>query len=157
MPPEIDCGGGGQSLIIEDFHGRVDLINKTGPETVEIGLASGAVRLDLTTVTNGTLTISGNGHLLDMATDLPILSGTYNGLVVKNRLTNVENIWNRALEVGFSMEDTMRLMAAVLLGEVTGAGTGIETFKGLDGVTDRVVSTVDLNGNRESVVYNALP
>lgn len=157
MPPEVHCGGSGQNLIIEDFHGRAKITNKTGPEIIEIGLSSGSIRLDLTTVTNGTLTISGNGHLLDDATGEPIFSGTYAGLTVYNKLTNVENIWNAAIDAGFTAEQTMRLMSSVLLGEVTGAGTGIETFYGLDGSTPRVVSTVDLNGNREEVTYNALP
>lgn len=156
-PPEIDCGGSGQSVIIEDFHGRLLITNKTGPEHMEIGLSSGTIRLDLTTVTNGTITISGTGCLVDDATDNPIFSGTYGSLEVKNKLTNVENIWNAGLEVGFSAADMMRLMSAVLLGEVTGAGTGLETFKSIDGVTDRVISTVDTLGNRESVTYYASP
>ena len=42
-------------------------------------------------------------------------------------------------------------MASALAGKVSGAGSGIETFKGLDGATNRIVSTVDVNGNRTAV------
>jgi hypothetical protein len=60
----------------------------------------------------------------------------------------------------YTLEDTqtrdqaMRIIAAVLAGKVSGAGTGTETFVGLDGTTNRVVSTVDSNGNRTAVTVD---
>jgi hypothetical protein len=58
------------------------------------------------------------------------------------------------VEDGKTMREVLRIMAAVLAGKVSGAGTGIETFVGLDGTTARVVSTVDTSGNRTAVVVN---
>jgi len=55
------------------------------------------------------------------------------------------------IENGLSHKDIMRIMAAVLTGKVSGAGSGVETFKGIDGVTDRVISEVDGSGNRTQV------
>lgn len=58
------------------------------------------------------------------------------------------------IESGHTFEEVTRVMAAILAGKVSGAGTGTETFKGLDGTTDRVVVTVDESGNRTSVVVD---
>lgn len=58
------------------------------------------------------------------------------------------------VEDGKTMREVLRIMAAVLAGKVGGAGTGTETFKGLDGTTDRVISTVDTNGNRTAVTVD---
>lgn len=63
-------------------------------------------------------------------------------------------VWEYAMESGLTAEQFMRVMGAAMAGKVSGAGTGTETFKGLDGTTDRIVSTVDSNGNRTNVVVN---
>ena len=43
--------------------------------------------------------------------------------------------------------------AASAAGKVSGAGSGTETFKGLDGTTTRLTVTVDASGNRTGVTY----
>ena len=58
------------------------------------------------------------------------------------------------VEGTLTLRDVQRIVLAVLAGQVTGAGTGTETFKGQAG-EDRVVSTVDANGNRSSVTLDA--
>lgn len=58
------------------------------------------------------------------------------------------------VEGTLTLRDVQRIVLSVLAGQVTGAGTGTETFKGQSG-EDRVVSTVDTNGNRSSVVLDA--
>lgn len=63
-------------------------------------------------------------------------------------------VWAEIIESGYSAEQIMRILAAVLAGQVSGAGSGVETFKGIDGTTNRVVSTVDNDGNRTSVVLD---
>ena|GEM_PF-6587290 len=55
---------------------------------------------------------------------------------------------------GATPRAALRYIAAVLAGKVTGAGTGIETFYGLNGTTPRVEVTVDSDGNRSSVEYD---
>lgn len=64
-------------------------------------------------------------------------------------------VWQRVIEDGLTAEEMMRVMAAVLASIVEGAGTGTERFKSLDGSKDRVVSTVDEDGNRTAVVIDA--
>lgn len=60
----------------------------------------------------------------------------------------------RIVEGSYTADEVLRIMAAALAGKVSGAGTGTETFKGLDGTTDRIVSTVDANGNRTAVALD---
>jgi hypothetical protein len=49
---------------------------------------------------------------------------------------------------GKSIQAALRYIAAVVAGKLSGAGTGTETVKGLDGSTDRATFTVDASGNR---------
>lgn len=64
------------------------------------------------------------------------------------------NPWTEIIESGLSAAEILRIVAAALAGQVSGAGTGTETFKGLDGTTNRIVSTVDDDGNRTGVVVD---
>lgn len=54
---------------------------------------------------------------------------------------------------GKALTVAMEIIAAVVAGKISGAGSGIETFVGLDAATDRVVVTVDSEGNRSAVTY----
>jgi hypothetical protein len=58
------------------------------------------------------------------------------------------------VEGTLTLRDVQRIVLAVLAGQVTGAGTGTETFKGQAG-ENRVVSTVDNDGNRSNVTLDA--
>lgn len=68
---------------------------------------------------------------------------------------NATAVWQQVLESSLSAEELVRLMASMLTGKVSGAGTGTETFRDLDDSKDRVVVTVDENGNRTAVVRDA--
>lgn len=61
---------------------------------------------------------------------------------------------NSVLIDGKTLPAAVQIVSAIVAGKVTGAGTGTETFKGLDGATTRVVVTVDSSGNRSGVVYS---
>lgn len=58
------------------------------------------------------------------------------------------------VEGTLTLRDVQRIVLAVLAGQVTGAGSGTETFKGQAG-ENRVVSVVDNDGNRTSVTLDA--
>lgn len=57
-----------------------------------------------------------------------------------------------SVETGVTRRQYRRACGAILAGLLSGAGTGGETFLGLDGATTRVVVTVDASGNRSNVV-----
>jgi len=71
--------------------------------------------------------------------------------------TNADALLDRVagVEPGKTLRETLRLFAAVLLGKVSGAGTGTETFRDTNDGTDRVVSNVDSKGNRSTVTLDA--
>jgi len=55
---------------------------------------------------------------------------------------------------GKSLESALQYIAAICAGKISGAGTGVENFLGLDGVTQRVSVAVDENGNRTGIFYD---
>jgi hypothetical protein len=55
---------------------------------------------------------------------------------------------------GKSIQAALRYIAAVVAGKLSGAGSGTETVKGLDGATNRATFTVDASGNRTAVSYD---
>lgn len=59
-----------------------------------------------------------------------------------------------AIESGWTTETLLRVFAAVLAGKVSGAGTGTETFRGINDDKDRVVATTDSSGNRTAITLD---
>jgi len=95
--PTIDMGGSGQPLALRNYNGGIKLINKNGPESVSIDLNSGQIKIDMTTVTNGTIVVRGVGKLIDADTGDHVHTGTYGDLVILNELMNipemVDGVW----------------------------------------------------------------
>lgn len=54
---------------------------------------------------------------------------------------------------GYDLTEALRIIAAGVIGKVSGAGTATEVFVGLDGLTTRATMTVDASGNRTAAVY----
>ena len=81
--------------------------------------------------------------VLNQTIDIPPPSAIADGLLDR---TN-------GIESNTTLRQAMRIMAAVLAGKVSGAGSGDERFTGLDGSTLRVEVTTDPAGNRTNVNY----
>lgn len=64
LVPVIDMGGSGTALSIRNYNGCIQMSNKTGTENVTILLNAGGVTLN-SSVTNGNITITGVGQLID--------------------------------------------------------------------------------------------
>lgn len=52
---------------------------------------------------------------------------------------------------GYTLRQVLGFMASVLVGKVTGAGTGTQTFRSVDDTANRIVATVDSAGNRSAL------
>jgi|GEM_PF-6174823 len=65
------------------------------------------------------------------------------------------SVWAQPVETGQNATATMRLMSAVLLGKVSGAGTGTEVFRDVNDTKPRVTATVDAQGNRTAITRDA--
>ena len=55
---------------------------------------------------------------------------------------------------GYSLEEALKICASILAGKVSGAGTSTITFRSLEDSKDRVVATVEGQGNRTSVTLD---
>lgn len=55
------------------------------------------------------------------------------------------------IESGYSMRESFRLILSALVGKVSGAETTTVTIRDINDTIDRIVATVDANGNRTSV------
>lgn len=53
-----------------------------------------------------------------------------------------------AIETGYNLVQTIRIMAAALAGNLSGAGSSQELIRDMTNVKDRINATVDANGNR---------
>jgi hypothetical protein len=60
---------------------------------------------------------------------------------------------NLVLVDGETLPSALQIIAASVIGKISGAGTATEIFVGLDGNTTRATVTVDVDGNRTNVVY----
>ncbi len=68
--------------------------------------------------------------------------------------TGIDALFDAVVEGGYTVRELLRVMAAALAGESSGGGSTTITFIGVDGATDRIIATVDANGNRSSVVLD---
>lgn len=66
-----------------------------------------------------------------------------------------EAVMNEAVEAGFTVRQALRVIAAATAGKVSGAETTTITFRNAKvDDTDRIVATVDTDGNRTDVVLD---
>ena len=99
--PVVDMGGSGQNLIMPKYSGIIEIKNLTGSGNyANIGVISGKVILDSTTITNGSIMVVGTGRLEDENGDL-IETGTWNtNVTITNMLLSGETIsdsvWDEA-------------------------------------------------------------
>ena len=63
----------------------------------------------------------------------------------------VDEIWDENMEGTHTAREMLRLFAAALVSKVSGGGTTTITFRDIDDTKNRIVATVDSNGNRTAV------
>ena len=117
----------------------------------EISDAAMALIVDLGSVLTGAGVVTGNfvGYA-SMSANL-----TSAGEVLST--ANVGSaVWsNFEIETGLSALQAMRLLAAVMGGKISGAGTDTETFRNaVADAVDRVIAEVDSSGNRTAITYD---
>jgi len=94
--PTINFGGSGQALSLRKYSGGIKFENKTGPDSISVDLIGGQVRLDLTTVTNGTVVVRGSGKVVDDSNDDWLPHGTYGSLILDNEVSSglfLQDLW----------------------------------------------------------------
>lgn len=63
-------------------------------------------------------------------------------------------VWASVVDGTITAAQSVRLMNAILGGKVSGAGSEEETFRDPDDTKDRVVSTIDSQGNRTDILLD---
>lgn len=69
-------------------------------------------------------------------------------------ITSASAILNTLVEGAYTVEDVLKIMVAVLAGKSSGGGSTEITFRDLSDSLDRIVATVDVSGNRSSVILD---
>jgi len=116
---------------------------------------AGDVAGALTALGHAAAALSGSGTATGTATALGTLAAS---ITVTGDLLTTANVgqavWQELIEAGYTAEQLLRIIAAGIAGETTGVGTSTEVYKGVDGTTDRITTTFDLNNNRDTVALD---
>jgi hypothetical protein len=102
-----------------------------------------------------------NGGLptVDANNAVKVQSGTgANQLSLDNgRVTLSPGGLQHILVGGVRADVALDIIAALVAGKISGAGSGTEVFKSLDKTTTRATVSADNTGNRTDVIYNTTP
>ena len=132
---------------------RVDDSIETKLDTVD-GIVD-SILVDTGTTLDGKIdTIDGivDSILEDTGTTLPATLSTIDG-IVDSILVDTNSLNDGTGVDGKTIVQALRIIAAAVAGRVSGAGTGTETFLGMDEATTRLTVTVDSDGNRSDIAY----
>lgn len=113
----------------------------------DVTAALGALAGLATTLTGTGAVVSAITATGSMASEITV-TGT--GLTTANVGAAV---WAKVIETGFSAEQLLQLIAAATAGKVSGAATTTITIRNVGDSTDRIVATVDADGNRSALTY----
>lgn len=108
---------------------------------------------------------SGSGHLqlaVHVAGALPVWdswmvvpANVYDSMTGTDLLeVSGSSILTEVIDGSYNFKQVLQIMAAVMAGKVTGGNTSTITFRDLGDGTNRVVATVDSNGNRTNIVIS---
>jgi hypothetical protein len=140
----------------------------TGAATAEVLAASGVARaeaigggaaspvlLDATRLVDSPFFVAGAGAMLQAAPK----GRARASLVVRVNELSQDDVTGAVLEAevepGLSLREAMRLVTAALAGKVSGAAGTTVTIRDVNDAKNRIVATVDANGNRTAVTLDA--
>lgn len=134
--------------------GTVDSQSVVGYVVAEFSIQN---RTALRPTTKGrTLDVSAGGEAgVDWANvGSPTTSVGLTGTTLKLTSAGIDEILDEVIEGSYTMRQYLRLFAAALAGKISGAATTTFTIRDTGDSTDRVVATVDGDGNRTAVVID---
>jgi hypothetical protein len=106
----------------------------------------------LNSIVNMIAMLSASGAITNNITNLVNLSATIGGPIELSPQGLAEELLdNQDIENGFSMRESLRLILSALSGKVSGAGTTTISIRDVNDTIDRIIATVDSNGNRSSI------
>jgi hypothetical protein len=114
----------------------------TGSGTITQAQLGAIVQLTSALSGSGTISSANFTGLLSLSSSIEIAQTT--GI-------SVNDILSAEIETGYNMQEILRLVAAALAGKVSGGGTSTISIRDINDTVDRIVATVDSNGNRTAV------
>lgn len=136
----ITIGNFTLARVIEIINGYTVTFQDTGtPYAVNLVGANSNIA-DVTNINNVSVRPSNSAGLVQV-------SGAGGG-------ATADEVWDEAIEGGWTAREMMRIMASLLAGKTSGAGTGVETFRDIDDTKDRIVASVTPAGNRTAITID---
>lgn len=123
---------------------------------LEAAIAAIPVAPSAASVADAVLDEAGAGHtgLIPTNLDAKISSRAVAGDLMALTGTAVDLILDDPVEGTYTMREALRIMLAVLAGKANGGGTATIVFRDVNDSKDRVEATVDVNGNRSTVILD---
>ena len=109
--------------------------------------------VDAILVDTGTTLDNAIGVTSDRVASILTDTGTTLDTIVDAILVDTTALTSASFADGKSLAQAIQIIAAAVSGRVSGAGTGTETFLGMDEATTRITITVDSDGNRSDIAY----
>jgi hypothetical protein len=141
----ITAAGGLQDPVIAGILQAVATLTGTGATSTPSLSAKAGLSASIAGTSASSLSISGKGNISANITPFTELSP---------QSLAAEILDKSSVESNLTVREALRLLSAVLAGEVSGGGTTTITFRSTDDTKDRVVATVDSNGNRTAITYD---
>lgn len=174
---ELVAGAVGSVTITISASGEVlATLGTTGNALIQISASSG-VQADGSLDGDSVINFTGNlvsyaiGHMVGTTAEsglsvAGIVNGVWDALAVDNNVAGSmgellnnsgagANPWTTSIENNLTALEAMRLILASVAGKVSGGGTTTITFRNaVDDDKDRIIATVDSNGNRSAIAYD---
>ena len=122
-------------------------------------VASGAMAFAADASLGGIIPVSASGAMavtpdVDMSAQAFMEAEAGGATPLSPEGLSAELLDNQDIETGYSLRESLRLMVASMAGKVSGGGTSTITIRSVTDGSNRIVATVDSNGNRTSVTYD---
>ena len=131
------------------------------PAGIRSAIGMAAADLDTQLAALPTATENSLAVLAAMNADPPAVNVTYSaGVALSGRLAEAAEVeallldLETPLEGAMTLGEALRVMLAALAGASSGGRSSTLRFKSLDGATDRIVATVDGQGNRKTIALD---
>ncbi len=150
LVPMIDGGMAGRSSFLAEVSSNI----------IGVGYIDGVATVTISVSAIGDLLASINGAATVAFTTACELMGIgyVSGLADISAQPTAADIagetWAIRLEGNYTARDLMKLMSAVLVGKISGAATSTNTIRDVNDTVNRIVATVDGDGNRTVVTKN---
>lgn len=154
---------GSASSVTRATNGEVRVYRDNGVTQVTVGVTDTEDFDGLTGIHACTIDLSAHASYIALANYTVVLQGaTIDGQVVNAVLAHF-SIENRAdifdlangVESGVTLRQALRLMLSALVGKLSGAATPTVRIRDTGDATDRIVATVDVDGNRSAVTLDS--